>query len=977
MAKSSGRFRNRKLGFKTRIAVEIGVVLEEDPVDEVEVEDDKGRKGMETGVDKDEEGEVHLQAVIASANAYVSRSSSSSGKKHQQAYIPTRTSSEISDAEYYALYKPGYVDPFSYIRFSDQVEDCIKGAVTYTMDEDDEDWLEDFNAQFLPGAKPRRASQSNGAGDDDVSGTPSGRGARNKGKAAAVAPDVPEGTGLAALPTPSAPLSEDDFELLMEVFELVTDQKAPMAHVNVNLLPALDDFDDELTDILKPHLAKLRPYAKDVYPHWRSRRVARGGKSVIPQLDYDESNENNPYVCFRRRELKTSRKTRRSDQQNLERLIRLRNDLFAAHALMLKVQERERLKLDGIQVERKVFEGRCEVRELKRRLNEPDGDEDLLVSRREKKRRREDSAAGPLRLSLRKPDPSNLSPASLVAPLEELQNRKLRNESIAKQIERDLGKKKQGDQLWDDWTDSSYLARPPPTPARFWRAVEPVPHSVPFNGPAGKREALGFATGYQVPLGRVRPSFRKRVGRGGRVLLDRIGMVRDGEAPAPRRRRLLPPDEDATEDEDEEEDEWFVQRRAERLKYDTDVALDFPTADEPVLIDDFDLPYLLRRIGLLKQADIDALGVDSSYLDAAFQFVASDPDKNQPPPTVVGRPPARPPLQMAPQQAAAATAPAPPQLQPGAGGPATPGIVPGQPGPPNAAAYAQAQQQLAAQQALRVAQQQAAMRKQQQAAMAAAGVGAGGDAMRRTPSSNQTSPQQGQALQPLQPLPNGVGAGASPAAQYQLPGAFPQGSPHSSSGGMPLGPPPPRPNGLAGSPQPQAQQLLQQQQQIINGANGLPATSRLSAPPYSNNPALQLALQAQAAQAAAVAAANGGSPVALAAQLQRPMSANGLVQIPGMPPSRPTSAAGAGAQHSPHLVGGALPLPPGVGVNGSPTAPGLQGLRPGPTPPPGGGMKRASPLPPPGAAGLQQQQQQAQQQYAAAMAQQYGGFVQG
>lgn len=117
-------------------------------------------------------------------------------------------------------------------------------------------------------------------------------------------------------------------------------------------------------------------------------------------LQYDESNENNPYVCFRRRDIKTARKTRRSDQQNLERLVRLRNDLYAAHALLVKVQERERVKLESIQLERKVFDERCEMRALKRRLNEPDGDEDLLVSRREKKRKRDDQGAGCVSLSL-------------------------------------------------------------------------------------------------------------------------------------------------------------------------------------------------------------------------------------------------------------------------------------------------------------------------------------------------------------------------------------------------------------------------------------------------------------------------------------------------------------------------------------------------------------------------------------------------
>lgn len=60
---------------------------------------------------------------------------------------------------------------------------------------------------------------------------------------------------------------------------------------------------------------------------------------------------------------------------------------------MLKTRDRERLKLEAIETERKIFEGRVEIRELKRRLGEADGDEDILIGRREKRRRKEDAPA--------------------------------------------------------------------------------------------------------------------------------------------------------------------------------------------------------------------------------------------------------------------------------------------------------------------------------------------------------------------------------------------------------------------------------------------------------------------------------------------------------------------------------------------------------------------------------------------------------
>ncbi|GAA6063175.1 hypothetical protein JCM10212_003110 [Sporobolomyces blumeae] len=1030
MAKSSGRFRNRKLGFKTRINVEIGVVIEEDPLDVEEFGVDGSgdldgaggaggrngkqgqQKGVETGVDKDEEGEVHLQQVIASTAAYVARNtvasssassssstpaaggSSSDQKKPApaaQAYIPTRSSEIVPDEEYRNLYKPGYVDPISYIRFSDTVEDTTTGAYNYTMDEDDEDWLEDFNAPFVSkDVKGKGKADGEGA---DSNGKPS---SKVKGKAAAQGVTnlntfADAGKCLDELSDPTEPLSEDDFEVIMELFEAVTDEKAPMAHVDISLLPPLLDFDYAFNDILKPHLVALRPYAKAIYPHWRERREQRGGKRIIPQLDYDESNENNPYVCFRRRELKTSRKTRRSDQQNLERLVRLRNDLYAAHALMVKVAERERIKLESIINERKVFEHRCEMREIKRRLGEAEGDEELLVSRREKKRKREDGSVGALRLSIRKPDPNNVTAASLAPSAEDLQARKSRNENLVKQIERELQRKRQADQHWDDWTDSAYLARPPPTPARYWRSVEPTPNSIPFS--SGKREALGFATQWQAPIGRVRSSFRKRVGRGGRIYLDRIAPAWRGDddplPPFSKRRMLLPSlSDDEGDDELDEMDEWLIERRNERLKFDTDSGLDFPAADEPTVVDDFELRHLVRRAGLLKAQDLENLAVDSTYLDEAFKYVSTDPDKSQPPPQVHGRPPPRPPLQMQPTG------------QP----------IAGQAGPPNPAAYAQAQAGIAAQQTLRaqqqqqlaVAQQLAQRQRQQQHAQAqaqaqaqAAAAGSPTDGLRRTPSSQHGSPV-GQGNVPLpgangQPQWNGQASGGAGYAHHLSP---PQNalSPHSS---------PQNPNGLALPPQlpPQAQQQQQRVQNgglvvpghAVNGANGMPATSRLSAPPLLNPQAIQLAIQQQQQQFAQQQAA-----AMQAAAMGRPLSANSQHQGPA---SRPGSAASS-THHQLSPAMSALSLPPqGGSPHLSPVA--LNMRQPGPpgTPPPGSAglaalqqsQKRASPMNYPMQAGVglggpnglkaqQQQQLQLQQQQQAQQQQhgnQYGGFVQG
>lgn len=66
---------------------------------------------------------------------------------------------------------------------------------------------------------------------------------------------------------------------------------------------------------------------------------------------------------------------------------------------MLKTRDRERLKLETVQLEKKIFEGRVALRDLKRRTGEAEGDEDLLIGRREKKKKRDDNSGYAFRLS--------------------------------------------------------------------------------------------------------------------------------------------------------------------------------------------------------------------------------------------------------------------------------------------------------------------------------------------------------------------------------------------------------------------------------------------------------------------------------------------------------------------------------------------------------------------------------------------------
>lgn len=232
--KSSTRFRNRKINFKTRISIRSGIEAEDFFSDEEEDYNPSttsggnnkkgahggggGGGGVDTGVDKEEEGEVHLQEILKAGYAGLGSSNSSSllgGRTSftlrpggtgftaipitnsnlvkPKAFIPTPDSTGTIDVKRFeALYpKASFVDPITYIKFSDTVEESMVGNVGYTMDEDDDEFLTALNARL--------------------------RGEKSEG----------EGVG------------EDVFEEIMDLFERVTEEKAPMAHVVRHLFLSL------------------------------------------------------------------------------------------------------------------------------------------------------------------------------------------------------------------------------------------------------------------------------------------------------------------------------------------------------------------------------------------------------------------------------------------------------------------------------------------------------------------------------------------------------------------------------------------------------------------------------------------------------------------------------------------------------------------------------------------------------------------
>ncbi|KAF2638912.1 hypothetical protein P280DRAFT_66000 [Massarina eburnea CBS 473.64] len=311
------RFRQRKLSTKQNLQV-----LREKEIEQL-ADDDATRHipKVETGVEKGEEIEHHLQAVISAAQA-----AAQGGGKIAQLYIPT-PDAVASKLQYEDLYPKRFTQPATYIRFSSTVEDSI--GCPYCMTAEDVAWLKTYNK-------------------------------KHKG----------------------APCSEDDLEQAINFFEETTQTKQPYASVDNSPVLTYEELESEFDETIGE---SARNFARDIYIHWKDERIRRGNRPLMPTLKFEtnlETDDADPYVCFRRREVRQVRKTRGRDAQVTEKLKKLRKEFEEARFLMSQVKRREMLNRDQLALDKQIFEQRSAVKEVKRRLSIKTDDEDILINQR-------------------------------------------------------------------------------------------------------------------------------------------------------------------------------------------------------------------------------------------------------------------------------------------------------------------------------------------------------------------------------------------------------------------------------------------------------------------------------------------------------------------------------------------------------------------------------------------------------------------
>lgn len=419
------RFRQRKISVKQPLPIyllkdlptlDITNELEPSHVNHLSQNANQQRNvnGIETGVDKHEEDEVHLQKVINAAQKALLGSKNKTGEKkkeeesqaEEQVYIPTPDASKIWTEAPKFYEDVSFKQPTTLIKFGATVESTI--GIEFCMDEVDEDfWNNKLNKEYPRGKYPADGSRNGKESDDERK------------------------------------CSESEFEMICDMFEKVIEEKQPFLSMDPSNILSYDELssiimeeykgirdnlttsraDDSFQSSSSVYLAErlsdelsyepfitlfdkgdvggsnnrprriaklLELFGLPVYEHWKNRKIERNGKSIHPTLKFEDpnasekDNENDPYICFRRREFRQVRKTRRADTLGAEKIRMLQKSIHKARDIVLNVSQREILRLKSLKHEQAIFELRSETKGVKRSVGIK-GDDHLFYPHRKKK----------------------------------------------------------------------------------------------------------------------------------------------------------------------------------------------------------------------------------------------------------------------------------------------------------------------------------------------------------------------------------------------------------------------------------------------------------------------------------------------------------------------------------------------------------------------------------------------------------------
>lgn len=619
---STLRNRNRVTN-KTRLHIVQGT-LDADPL-AFDEDDEKARIVSTAGVDAEDANELHLQVVLSAASQRNISARSTRGPsdktapKQQDVFIPIPDNTGLVE-DYESLYPTDrWREPVSYVKTSETIEETTQDALshgfTYLMDERDNEWLDKNNEEA-------RGEGTSAQGAVSTSGTTtrtSQRSAKAKGKE----PDVSQ----------PIVISEDEFELVMGLFEKVTHEKTEFLHHGLEQgspFPPFSEYQDTFSNKLTPDVfaafaipswipqpQQLLRFAKVIYPYWRERRIERGGHRIIPTLNYDESDvKNESYICFRRRDVKAMRKTRASQASSSEKLLRLKQELATAAELVASLLKREQLKRETAQQAKAVWEKREDFASLKRKfpslLNAKE-DEELFYDREKVRRPNpiEPTRIVGLRIKSRDNKGDFASPSAhhdaVVRPKE-------RAATIIAQVDREMARIKDRDHHWEDGIENAYQ---PQSLAQAQRHFKWIPPSEPSRSASPTPSSSAATLDGPLPSPEWR-AIRVRRGRGGVLRVDRHtsrrSVRRDELVRYPRRSTSSSTTGLEETDEQRASDREVSWRIRDRWQFDADdepsVGHDGPDEKDRTLVDEFHPKYLLKGMSLYQEDDHQRLTTD-------------------------------------------------------------------------------------------------------------------------------------------------------------------------------------------------------------------------------------------------------------------------------------------------------------------------------------------------------------------------------
>lgn len=188
----------------------------------------------------------------------------------------------------------------------------------------------------------------------------------------------------------------------MNCFEETAQVKQPYAAVDSPPVLLYDEIETSMDDYLDD---RVKPFTKDIYEHWKTRRLENGNKLLVEGLKVirlpslllivadplkfetgADTDDADPYVCFRRREVRQIRKTRGRDAHSAEKLKKLRKELEESREILAMIRQREITKREQLAVDKQLFEQRTNLRQVKLNLPNPykEGDEDILINQKVK-----------------------------------------------------------------------------------------------------------------------------------------------------------------------------------------------------------------------------------------------------------------------------------------------------------------------------------------------------------------------------------------------------------------------------------------------------------------------------------------------------------------------------------------------------------------------------------------------------------------